>query len=86
MEVRSKHLNKRRYFDKLISTATIIKNVKMVVILMLVVMMMMMVVVVIMMVMVVMMMMVMMVMMVIGRSRLMMDCFLGGLAACKLMN
>ena len=77
MEVRSKHLNKRRYFDKLIITATIIKNVKMVVILMLVVMMMMM---------VVMMMMVMMVMMVIGRSRLMMDCFLGGLAACKLMN
>ena len=85
MEVRSKHLNKRRYFDKLIITATIIKNVKMVVILMLVVMMMM-VVVVMMMLMVVMMMMVMMVMMVIGRSRLMMDCFLGGLAACKLMN
>ena len=83
MEVRSKHLNKRRYFDKLIITATIIKNVKMVVILMLVVMMMMMVVVVMMMLMVVMMMMV---MMVIGRSRLMMDCFLGGLAACKLMN
>ena len=44
MEVRSKHLSKRRYFDKLIITATIIKNVKMVVILMLVVMMMMMVV------------------------------------------
>ena len=83
MEVRSKHLNKRRYFDKLIITATIIKNVKMVVILMLVVMMMMMVVVVMMMLMVVMMMMV---MIVIGRSRLMMDCFLGGLAACKLMN
>ena len=83
MEVRSKHLSKRRYFDKLIITATIIKNVKMVVILMLVVMMMMMVVVVMMMLMVVMMMMV---MMVIGRSRLMMDCFLGGLAACKLMN
>ena len=83
MEVRSKHLNKRRYFDKLIITAKIIKNVKMVVILMLVVMMMMMVVVVMMMLMVVMMMMV---MMVIGRSRLMMDCFLGGLAACKLMN
>ena len=40
MEDRSKHLNKRRYFDKLIITATIIKNVKMVVILMLVVMMM----------------------------------------------
>ena len=83
MEVRSKHLNKRRYFDKLIITATIIKNVKMVVILMLVVMMMMMVVVVMMMLVVVMMMMV---MIVIGRSRLMMDCFLGGLAACKLMN
>ena len=83
MEVRSKHLSKRRYFDKLIITATIIKNVKMVVILMLVVMMMMMVVVVMMMLMVVMMMMV---MIVIGRSRLMMDCFLGGLAACKLMN
>ena len=83
MEVRSKHLSKRRYFDKLIITATIIKNVKMAVILMLVVMMMMMVVVVMMMLMVVMMMMV---MMVIGRSRLMMDCFLGGLAACKLMN